>query len=271
MMKLLKRNSDQMQSSNARSRPKTDRALSKAMSWVLRHSAPRLKLTISSDGYVPVSTLLSLKTRNFHLYTEEDIQRVVDSNDKQRFRLAMKNVQYDTEISSSRSSRYQFVDSGGRQVLCIRANQGHSIQGINADQLLNPIPPPELKDLTIIHGTKKDSWEKIKHEGLSRMNRNHIHFAAGLPDNDNVISGMRKSCQIYIYINGRKCAEDGVKFYISDNGVILTSGIDDTGMLPCSYFSSVIDEQTQHDLLAQRGIESKNKELTKECEEAFNL
>jgi len=260
-----------MQSSDVPSRPKVDRALSKAMSWVLRHSAPRLKITISSDGYVPVSTLLSLKTRNFHLYTENDIRRVVDSNDKQRFRLAMKSVQYDTKMSSSGSSRYQFVDSGGEQVLCIRANQGHSIEGIKADLLLNPIPPTELKDYTIIHGTYKDAWEKIKHEGISRMNRNHIHFAAGLPGNDGVISGMRQSCQIYIYINGSKCAEDGVKFYISDNGVILTSGIDDTGMLPCSYFSSVIDEKTQHDLLEQSGSESEIKKIGKGCEETFNF
>ena len=250
----LKRSSDEMHSGDMKSQAKADRTLSKALSWVLRHSAPQLKLKISSDGYVPLHAVLSLQTRNFHLYTENDVNRIVDSNDKQRFRLAMKSVQYDTTKTNKRC-RYQFVKSGGEQVLCIRANQGHSIKEIVADQLLTPILPSELKGLTIIHGTYEDAWENIKHEGLNRMTRNHIHFAAGLPDNDGVISGMRKSCQIHIYINGRKCAEDGVTFYKSDNGVILTEGV-----LPCSYFSRVVDAKSQQEMFGKCDTDSKSSD-----------
>ena len=249
-----------MQSGKKKNQANAERTLSKALSWVLRHSAPQLKLTMSPDGYIPLHTILSTKARNFHLYTEDDVRKMVDSNDKQRFRLAMKGIQYDDAKTNSRS-RYQFVESGGEQVLCIRANQGHSIKGIKEDQLLNLISPSKLKDMTIIHGTNKDAWENIKHQGLSRMNRNHVHFAAGLPENDGVISGMRKSCQIHIYINGSKCAEDGLTFYLSDNGVILTSG-DDSGMLPCSCFLSVVDAKSQQDMLKQSstGIEARSEE-----------
>mmetsp|Transcript_7454 Transcript_7454/g.13012 ORF Transcript_7454/g.13012 Transcript_7454/m.13012 type:complete len:117 (-) Transcript_7454:102-452(-) len=96
------------------------------------------------------------------------------------------------------------------------------------------------------------------------MKRNHIHFAPGLPGNGGVISGMRKSCDVHIYINGSLCAQDGIQFYKSDNGVILTPGVDDeyeheyddhgkrkcirAGTLPCKYFSKVVDAKTNQTL-----------------------
>ena len=40
-------------------------------------------------------------------------------------------------------------------------------------------------------------------EGLCRMARNHIHFAAAMPGEDGVISGMRGSCQVSIYVNAQ--------------------------------------------------------------------
>ena len=85
------------------------------------------------------------------------------------------------------------------------------------------------------------------------MKRNHIHFASGLPQPQNKhkqntsttpISGMRSSSQIYIYINGSKCANDSIKFYKSDNGVILTAGVKEEGMLPLQYFDKVVDAAT---------------------------
>ena len=87
------------------------------------------------------------------------------------------------------------------------------------------------------------------------MKRNHIHFASRLPqpqknkqDKQNTsttpISGMRLSSQIYIYINGSKCANDDIKFYRSDNGVILTAGVKEEGMLPLQYFDKVVDAAT---------------------------
>jgi 2'-phosphotransferase len=90
------------------------------------------------------------------------------------------------------------------------------------------------------------------------MKRNHIHFATGLPatcsvssedgtqqscrEKKNVtpVSGMRASSQIYIYVNGRKCATEGIRFYRSDNGVILTAGTNDEGILPVKYFKKVV-------------------------------
>lgn len=234
---------------------KGDKNLSRALSWVLRHQAPNLNLKVSSDGYVPISAILSLKVRNFGSYTEADIRRVVESNDKQRFRIDTKIIKYSSEEPKSKPAKsksksnfasYTFSENEeGEKVACIRANQGHSIPGICFDELLTAISDDELKDLTIVHGTYMDCWENhIRKEGLSKMNRNHIHFAPGLPSGkDEVISGMRKTCQVYIYIDGMSCAKGGIKFYRSDNGVILSAG-SEAGILSCEYFAKVVDAKS---------------------------
>jgi len=209
--------------------------LSRSLSWALRHHAPSLGLKMSSDGYVPVDDLLTCGHPRFCSWTEEDVRRVVANNSKQRYSLKNDNV------------------------LCIRANQGHSIPGIKCEELLTPISPEELAALeTIVHGTYRHSWLKhIQHEGLSRMKRNHIHFASGLPDgNEEVISGMRRTSEIYVFVDGGLCARDGIRFFRSDNGVILTAGLEG-GMLPPLYFSKVLDAKTGDRLFVSKQNDAK--------------
>ena len=55
---------------------------------------------------------------------------------------------------------------------------------------------------------------------MKKMNRTHIHFASGLPNADGVISGMRKTSTVHIYVDPVKCADDDIAFFTSDNGVI---------------------------------------------------
>jgi hypothetical protein len=57
---------------------------------------------------------------------------------------------------------------------------------------------------TVIHGTYFKNWTKIKTEGLSRMSRLHIHFSSAEAGDSRVISGIRSSCQLYIYIDAEK-------------------------------------------------------------------
>ena len=77
------------------------------------------------------------------------------------------------------------------------------------------------------------------------MKRNHIHFATGKPNiegpENSVISGMRKSCDVYIYVDVYKCVIDNIPICKSDNGVLLTAGINGSGILPIKYFSHVTD------------------------------
>ncbi|KAI9260754.1 phosphotransferase KptA/Tpt1 [Phascolomyces articulosus] len=192
--------------------PKTIK-LSKLLSYILRHGAAKHKLTMRPDGYVVLSDILALA--KFKTYTGEDIEHVVKTNDKQRFKL--------TEIDS---------------VWMIRANQGHSIKNVNQDELLERIGTPES---IVIHGTSLNNWQQIKTQGLSRMNRLHIHFAIGLPGESGVISGMRATSQVYIYIDMEKAMHDGIVFYRSSNNVILTEG--QNGVLLVKYFKQVVDCQ----------------------------
>jgi RNA:NAD 2'-phosphotransferase (TPT1/KptA family) len=122
------------------------------------------KLPIRADGYIAIAEIL--KHKNLKKFTAADIDRVVASNDKQRFAIDV-------------------VD--GQQ--CIRANQGHSISAVAVETkkitALADLPTP-----VVVHGTYKRFWAAIKQTGLSRMNRNHIHFAIGTPESEQVISGM---------------------------------------------------------------------------------
>ncbi len=245
-------------------------SISKALSWVLRHGAPSCGMAMSSDGYVPVNVILNSRNHRFaslqkkYDWSLQDIQEVVETNEKQRFRLSTRHIQVSRNDNNNNSNlQYRFVKgvmdetsvSNGyviREVLCIRANQGHSIPNICCDEKsLKLLTSSELEQMnTLVHGTYYEAWENIKKSGfLSRMKRNHIHLATGLPSSSHVISGMRKSSQIYIYINTKKCAtENTIPFYQSDNGVILTPGIDD-GKLPIDYFLKVIDAKTGSQIL----------------------
>lgn len=178
--------------------------LSKKLSYLLRHGAVKEGLAIKADGFISINELLARKLKG---YTFEDIKQVVETNDKQRFMLCCNNGTWE-----------------------IKANQGHSINKINNLSL----KPLNQVDFDIIHGTYYRNWEKIKSVGLSRMQRNHIHFAKGL----NFICGLRQSAEIFIYIDFEKARRSGLVFYESENGVILCSG-NDKGIIETKYFSKV--------------------------------
>ncbi|KAH0980465.1 hypothetical protein GBA52_007642 [Prunus armeniaca] len=49
--------------------------------------------------------------------------------------------------------------------------------------------------------------------------------------------GMRRDVNVLIYLDVRKALEEGMKFYISENKVILTEGFD--GVVPVKYFKKI--------------------------------
>ena len=72
------------------------------------------------------------------------------------------------------------------------------------------------------------------------MARNHIHFATGLPGDDFVVSGMRGSSQVIIEVDLKRALQDGIPFYVSKNGVVLSPGINK--VIEPKYFKNVIDK-----------------------------
>ncbi|CAF90715.1 unnamed protein product [Tetraodon nigroviridis] len=202
-----------------------DVRLSKSLSYALRHGANQMGLQIGSDGFVFVEELLAHP--QFRSYSLEDVERVVNTNDKQRFKL--------------RSHR----ENGCLQ---IRASQGHSIKVIDLE--LKPVlaGSPECP-AEAVHGSYLRNWGSIKQQGLSRMNRTHIHLAPGLPGEDGVISGMRKDCDLAVFVDVPKALADGLEFFWSENGVLLTAG-NTEGMLPPKYFSRALRLKPTRSLLS---------------------
>ena len=193
--------------------------VSRCLSRILRHKAADEGLSVRSDGFVFLDDLLARpKLRKLNV-TVAKVQDVVEKDGKARYTLVN--------------------ESTG---LWIRANQGHSLEVV--DLALTEVCEP----LEAIHGTFQRCLPSILESGLSKMKRNHIHLATGLPGSG-VTSGIRKSCDVFIYIDVARALQDGIKFYRSSNGVILTAGVD--GVLHRQYFSKVVDRDGQvlHDLV----------------------
>lgn len=77
-------------------------------------------------------------------------------------------------------------------------------------------------------------------------------MALGLPGKKGVISGMRTSCEVVVEINMVRAIKASIPFHISENRVILSSGID--GAIPSQLFRQVINVKTQ-ELLHQADID----------------
>lgn len=203
-----------------------DVKLSKKLSAILRHRIAEngLDAVLRPDGYVPLASLLA--TPGFQGVHQEQVRKVVEINDKKRFSM---------------------IEEGG--VTFIRANQGHTSAGIAADKLLQRIDDGDAALLgggcgQVVHGTYYSSWDAIVASGgLHRMSRHHIHLAEGMPGEAGVISGMRRSAQVFVWVDVCRAIAAGVPFYRSENGVILTPGRDGDGLLPIDAFASVVDQR----------------------------
>ncbi|CAL1548576.1 unnamed protein product [Lymnaea stagnalis] len=196
--------------------------MSKALSYLLRHGAEKKGFKLLPGGFLYVDEIL--KHDEFKSMTIDDLKMVVENNDKKRFTL-------------------EAEDDTGR--LKIRANQGHSLQVEDLD--LEPITDAS-KYPVVVHGTFQRPYKMIEKEGLKRMTRVHIHFAPGEPGTGGVISGMRSSCTVLIYLNLGKALQDGLMFFLSANNVILSPG-NEQGVIPPLYFDKVIDKSTGQVLL----------------------
>lgn len=177
------------------------------LSRILRHGAQNVGLHIDEAGWVRVNSLVE----KFPCLRDKDLGKLVDDDNKGRFSLR--------------------IDDG---VQYIRANQGHSIGVVSAEKLLSRIESPT--DIpNAIHGTTPEALHFILEGGLCRMTRNNIHFAMMRSTK----AGIRKTSTVFIYIDIKRAMEAGIPFYISDNGVVLSPGMGDTGCISPEYFKKI--------------------------------
>lgn len=164
--------------------------IGKYIAKLLRHDPEELDM--DSNGWVSVKSLLNKLKISKH-----DLDYIVSSDDKQRY------------------------DYNGNHTK-IRANQGHSIKGIDLN--LTPEEPPEF----LYHGTPYRNVSSILKEGLKKGKRNHIHLSKDIETATDVgLRYCKKEGETpYIFkIPTRRMYEDGVEFYVSKNGVWLVDYI----------------------------------------------
>ncbi|WP_118974163.1 RNA 2'-phosphotransferase [Taibaiella koreensis] len=167
------------------------KTISKFLSLVLRHSPETIGLQLDAEGWANVQELIGKTARGHHPLTLSLLEQIVADNDKQRFAF-----------------------SDDRQL--IRASQGHSVM---IDLKLDPQPPPEY----LYHGTVGQNLEAIRAGGLNKMSRRHVHLSRDRELAQQV--GGRRGKPVVLRIRAGLMDQDGISFYLSDNGVWLTDHV----------------------------------------------
>ena len=167
---------------------------SRYLSLILRHKPEAAGIVLDKNGWTDISVLLkALKNVQHQRYfiTREELQDIVDTNDKKRF----------------------VISGDGKK---IRASQGHSID-VNLGYIEQE--PPEF----LYHGTSYKSVESIYDEGINKMSRTHVHLSVDMSIAKQV--GSRHGDPFIFVVRALDMHKNCYKFYKSDNGVWLTEDV----------------------------------------------
>ncbi len=168
-----------------------DEELSKTLSYALRHRPDVFGLELDEGGWVSLQAVVTALCAAGRTVTRADIERVVQTNDKQRF-----------AISEDGSD--------------IRANQGHS-RRVNLGYQ-RAVPPARL-----YHGTVHRFVAPIRLLGLRKHQREHVHLSPSL---DTALAvGARRGKPLVLEIEALRMHEAGHWFFHSVNGVWLTDHV----------------------------------------------
>lgn len=170
---------------------KSKNDLSKFISLILRHKPETINISLDEHGWANVEDLINGINKSGKNINMEILEDIVLTDNKQRY-------------------------SFNEDKTLIRANQGHSI---NVDVELKEVVPPD----TLYHGTAPRFLDSIEENGIKPMSRLYVHLSSDLKTADKV--GKRhdsNNISIVLAIDTKKMHEDGIKFYLSKNGVWLT-------------------------------------------------
>ena len=155
-------------------------ALSRTISYILRHDPQKFGLQPDDGGFVRVADLLSVLHAHFPEFLNvsfEDFQQMIRRSEKKRH-----------EISGDK----------------IRACYGHSRVNI-----LKPAAvPPDI----LFHGTTAEASEKISLSGLLPMQRQYVHLSEDRKTAQ-MVAERRTASAVILQINAKKAFESGIKFY----------------------------------------------------------
>ncbi len=169
-----------------------DKAVSKFLSYILRHKPEAAGVTLDPAGWVEIDALIASAERAGRELSREDLERITRENDKIRFTISPDGLR-------------------------IRAAQGHSVE---VDLGLMPVIPPD----TLFHGTADRNVEAILDEGLKPQSRQHVHLSPDVQTARKV--GARHGKPVILTVASRQAHEQGQRFWQAENGVRLTDALD---------------------------------------------
>lgn len=161
------------------------------ISFILRHHPETIGISLDEYGWANVDELLSGINNSGRTVDMELLEEIVRTDQKQRY-------------------------SFNEDKTLIRANQGHSI---SVDVELEEMQPPQV----LYHGTASRFLDAIMQEGLKPMSRLYVHLSKDIETAK--VVGARHGAPIILKINTSQMQEDGMKFYLSKNGIWLTKNI----------------------------------------------
>jgi putative RNA 2'-phosphotransferase len=166
-------------------------ALSKFLSFVLRHEPAAIGVELDANGWIAIDRLLAACATHGKPMTRAMLEEVVTTSPKQRFA----------------------ISSDG---LRIRASQGHSVE---VDLEYEPAVPPDV----LFHGTVANVVAMIRDRGLLKMARHHVHLSS---DRETArIVATRRGAAVILEVAASRMNRDGHVFYRSANGVWLVEHV----------------------------------------------
>lgn len=166
--------------------------LSVFISLVLRHQPDAAGIRLDEHGWANVDELIEGICNTGRTIDMGILEEIVRTDNKQRY-------------------------SFNEDKTLIRANQGHSIP---VDVELEEKQPPQY----LYHGTAERFLDSIMIEGLRPMSRLYVHLSK---DKETAVKvGKRHGKPVVLKIKAEEMWKDGIKFYLSQNGVWLTKYVD---------------------------------------------
>jgi len=163
----------------------------KYISKLLRHQPETANLVLDANGWCDTDALVAAVANRYTGFSFSDLEVIVATNDKRR---------------------YSFDSSRKR----IRANQGHSV---DVDVELAEVEPLPV----LYHGTAAAFVDSILENGIVKKSRLHVHLSADVDTARDV--GRRHGKPVVFLVDAAAMAADGLKFYLSANGVWLTDSV----------------------------------------------
>ena len=138
------------------------------------------------------------------------------------------------------SLRYEMGFRPSDRTYYMRAVQGHSRTDVFDEDLLERYTEESLPEV-LLHGTKWHLYDAIRDQGIMPQallaqeqgrsgkgrkgseGRRHVHLISEEDRGQDVMSGFRENATMVIAVDARHAMRQGVQFYRSRNGVVLTS------------------------------------------------